>query len=84
MTENEIRAREKRGSHFRLPTDLEKHRVLPARAAAALCGYSYDHFLDMAREGKVPAPIRFNARKYGWKAGVLLDWLDERAKPAAA
>jgi predicted DNA-binding transcriptional regulator AlpA len=72
-------------SSVQLPSELERHRVLPARAAAALCGYGYDHWLDLAKAGRVPAPIRFNARKFGWQAGVLLDWLKAQAdKPTAA
>jgi prophage regulatory protein len=70
--------------NIQLPQELERHRVLGARASAALCGYCYDHWLDLARDGKVPAPIRLSSRKFGWKAGVLLDWLDTRTGKSAA
>ena len=73
-----------RVSDIQLPSELMMHRVLTARAAAALCGYGYDHWLDLARAGKVPAPIRFNARKFGWQAGVLLDWLKVQSEKTAA
>ena len=66
-----------------LPVELKRTRVLDAKVAAALCGYSVPHFRRLYRNGTVPPPIRIGERKLGWQAGVLMDYIERIASKAA-
>lgn len=63
----------------RQPTSVTDNRILKTNEAAALVGYSIPHWRELYRNGQAPAPIRLSARRYGWKFGVLMAWLDAKA-----
>lgn len=65
-----------------LPPELARHRVLDTAEAAAFCRLSVPHWRRMYRAGTAPKPIRLSERKYGWRAGDLVDWLERRASQA--
>ena len=56
-----------------LPEYLDRHRMLDAKQAAELLGFSVAHFRRLYRTGKVPAPRMIGGRKFGWPAGVIVD-----------
>jgi len=66
-----------------LPADLARHRVLDTAEAAAFCKISVPHWRRLYRAQKVPAPVRLSARKYGWRIGDLVDWIEARRTEAA-
>jgi len=35
------------------------------------------------RTGKARAPVRLSARKYGWRVGDLIDWIEAHRVSAA-
>ena len=61
-----------------LPSDIGRHRVLNTAESAAFCRFSIPHWRRLYRANKVPQPIRLSARKLGWCAGDLVDWLEAR------
>jgi predicted DNA-binding transcriptional regulator AlpA len=63
-----------------LPVDISKCRVLDSSQASELIGFSLPHFRRLYRAKKIPPPIRIGERKYGWRAGELIDWLNSKAK----
>jgi prophage regulatory protein len=63
-------------AHIELPADLARYRVLDTRQAASFCSISVPHFRRLHRAGRVPDPVRLTARKYGWRIGDLVDWID--------
>jgi predicted DNA-binding transcriptional regulator AlpA len=66
-----------------LPDNIAKNRILDSAQSAAFIGLSLPHFRRLHREGSVPKAIRLGARKLGWRAGDLVDWLAAReALPA--
>ncbi len=66
-----------------LPTDIARHRVLDTSEAAAFCNFSVAHWRRLYRNGKVPSPMRLRTRKYGWRIGDLIDWIEARGSEAA-
>jgi predicted DNA-binding transcriptional regulator AlpA len=62
-----------------LPEALARQRVLSSKEAAQFVGFGIDRFRKLYRLGKVPKPILIGERKFGWKLGTLIDWIDERA-----
>jgi predicted DNA-binding transcriptional regulator AlpA len=62
-----------------LSTDLEKSRILNSAQSAEFIGLSVPHFRRLYRAGKAPKPLLIGDRKYGWRAGDLLEWLALRA-----
>jgi predicted DNA-binding transcriptional regulator AlpA len=62
-----------------LPKDLARERVLSSAEAAQFIGLGIDRFRQLYRLGKAPKPILIGERKFGWKLGTLIDWVDERA-----
>ena len=66
-----------------LPENLARHRVLDTAEAAAFCRLSVPHWRRLYRAKKVPAPVRLSARKYGWRIGDLVDWIETRRTEAA-
>jgi predicted DNA-binding transcriptional regulator AlpA len=65
-----------------LPPDVARRRILDTSEAAAFCRISVPHWRRLYRAGKVPKPLRLSTRKYGWRLGDLLDFIDERASMA--
>ena len=65
-----------------LPSDVTRRRILDTAEAAAFCRISVPHWRRLYRAGKVPKPLRLSTRKYGWRLGDLLDFIDERAGKA--
>jgi len=63
----------------KLPPDIARHRVLATKEAAQFCGYSVFQWREFYRSGHVPPPIKLSARKYGWKVGDLIRWIDAKA-----
>ena len=61
-----------------LPEALARQRILSTTEAAQFVGLGIDRFRDLYRLGKVPKPILIGERKFGWKLGTLIDWIDER------
>jgi predicted DNA-binding transcriptional regulator AlpA len=65
-----------------LPADLARHRVLDSRESAAFCGISIPHWRRLYRAGKAPRPLQLGTRKYGWRIGDLVDWIEARRREA--
>ena len=61
-----------------LPPDFARRRLLDTAEAAEFCKLSIPHWRRLYRSGKVPKPVRLSARKYGWRVGDLLDFIDAR------
>jgi prophage regulatory protein len=61
-----------------LPPDVTRRRLLNTAEAAEFCKISVPHWRRLYRSGKVPKPVRLSARKYGWRLGDLLDFIDAR------
>ncbi|WP_331327289.1 hypothetical protein [Methylobacterium fujisawaense] len=59
-----------------LPSHLTRHRMLGPKATAAFLGVTTSQLSRMRSEGIIPQPIHFSPRRYGWKVGILLDWVD--------
>jgi len=59
-----------------LPADLARKHVLNTAEAAGFCKLSIPHWRRLYRTGKVPRPVRLSARKYGWRLGDLVDFID--------
>ncbi len=62
-----------------LSTNLEKSRILNSAQSAQFIGLSIPHFRRLYRCGKAPKPLLIGERKYGWRAGDLVQWLATRA-----
>jgi predicted DNA-binding transcriptional regulator AlpA len=65
-----------------LSTNLEKSRILNSAQSAEFIGLSVPHFRRLYRCGKAPKPLLIGDRKYGWRAGDLVQWLASRAGEA--
>jgi predicted DNA-binding transcriptional regulator AlpA len=63
-----------------LPSEIARHRVLDTAESAAFCRISVPHWRRLYRAGKVPKPIRLGMRKYGWRIGDLIDFIEGRAR----
>ena len=63
-------------SALNLPTELARSRVLDTTEAAAFCKLSIPHWRRLYRSGTAPRPVRLGARKYGWRIGDLVDWIE--------
>jgi predicted DNA-binding transcriptional regulator AlpA len=57
------------------PAEITRSQVVNTAAAAEFCNYSIPHWRRLYRAGKAPAPVRLSARKYGWRIGDLIDWI---------
>lgn len=62
-----------------LPADITRHRVLGPKDTAAFLGMTISQLRRMREERRLPRPIMFSMRRYGWRIGDLIDWLDEGA-----
>lgn len=60
-------------------SQIDLGRIIGTKEAAAYLNLSVQHFRRLAREGKVPAPVRLSARKLGWRIGALVDFTNQRA-----
>jgi predicted DNA-binding transcriptional regulator AlpA len=67
-----------------LPASLNRDRVLDSAQTAKFLGISVPHFRRLYRATKVPLPIVIGYRKYGWQAGVLIDFVAAKTEKAAA
>ncbi len=67
-----------------LPESIARHRILSTEETAKFIGHSIPHVRRLYRSGAMPAPIRLSARKLGWKIGVIIDWIDEKARAASS
>jgi predicted DNA-binding transcriptional regulator AlpA len=67
-----------------LPASLDRDRVLDSAQTANFLGISVPHFRRLYRAKKVPGPIMIGYRKYGWQAGVLIDFVAAKTEKAAA
>jgi prophage regulatory protein len=65
-----------------IPSDLSRDRLLKTEQAAEFLGLSIPHFRRLYRTKKVPSPIRIGERKYGWRLGVLIDFVTAKAEKA--
>ncbi|ACK51684.1 phage transcriptional regulator, AlpA [Methylocella silvestris BL2] len=65
-----------------LSLDLEKSRILNTAQTAEFIGVSVPHFRRLYRTGKVPKPIKIGERKYGWRAGDIVELLASRVREA--
>jgi predicted DNA-binding transcriptional regulator AlpA len=61
-----------------LPIELARHRVLDTSEAAGFCKVSVPHWRRLYRAKKVPMPVRLTVRKYGWRVGDLVDWIEAK------
>jgi predicted DNA-binding transcriptional regulator AlpA len=75
---------EKREEQPDLPASLNRDRVLDSEQTAKFLGISVPHFRRLYRAKKVPPPIMIGYRKYGWQAGVLVDFVAAKTEKAAA
>src|SRR4051812_17708764 len=66
-----------------LPSHVTRHRVLDTAEAAAFCRFSVPHWRRLYRSGDVPAPVRLSTRKYGWRIGDLIDWIEANRAEAS-
>jgi prophage regulatory protein len=62
-----------------IPSDLSRERLLGTQQTAEFLGLSIPHFRRLYRAGKVPPPIKVGARKYGWRLGGLIDFVNAKA-----
>ena len=62
-----------------LPIELSRSRILDSSQASEFVGISLPHWRRMYRSGTAPKPILIGERKYGWRLGDLIDWLDAKA-----
>jgi len=67
-----------------LPPSLNRDRVLDSEQASNFLGMSLVHFRRLYRAKRVPPPIMIGYRKYGWQAGVLIDFVAAKTEKAAA
>ena len=67
-----------------LPSEIQQHRVLTTEQAAEFCSYSVVQWRTLVRNGDAPPPIELSVRKHGWKAGVLIQWLNDKAAATGA
>jgi prophage regulatory protein len=65
-----------------LPPEVTRCRILDTAEAAEFCKLSVPHWRRLYRTGKVPRPVRLSARKYGWRIGDLIDFIDARIAPS--
>jgi predicted DNA-binding transcriptional regulator AlpA len=63
-----------------LSLEIERHRILDSAQASAFWGVSLPHWRRLYRSRQVPAPIKIGERKLGWRAGDLIDGLEDRAR----
>ena len=70
--------------HPDLPASLNRDRLLDSGQTANFLGISLPHFRRLYRAKRVPPPIMIGYRKYGWQAGVLVDFVAEKTAKAAA
>lgn len=54
-------------------------RIVGTAEAAAYCGFGVQHWRHLVRSGKAPAPVKLNARRFGWRMGTLIAFNDARA-----
>ena len=62
-----------------LPADITLHRVLGPKDTATFLGVSISQLRRMRAKRVLPRPIRFSERRYGWRIGDLIEWLNEGA-----
>jgi predicted DNA-binding transcriptional regulator AlpA len=55
---------------------MARRRLLDTAEAAEFCKLSIPHWRRLYRAGKVPSPVRLSTRKYGWRLGDLVDFID--------
>lgn len=67
-----------------LPPEIARNRILNTAQAAAFLSLSIPHFRRLYRSGAIPAPIHLTVRRLGWRAGTLIDWLEERQSRTVA
>lgn len=65
-----------------IPSDLGRNRVLDSKQSAEFLNLSVPHFRRLYRAEKVPAPMKIGERKYGWRLGVLIDFLEDKSRAA--
>jgi prophage regulatory protein len=66
-----------------LPASLDRDRMLDSAQAANFLGISLPHLRRLYRAKRVPPPIMIGYRKYGWQAGVLVDFVSAKTEKAA-
>jgi prophage regulatory protein len=66
-----------------LSPDLARNRILDSARTAEFIGISLPHLRRQYRAGIIPPPIRIGERKYGWRVGDLIDWLESRTSGPA-
>lgn len=64
-------------------SDLNRERLLGSEQTAEFLGMSIPHLRRMYRANKVPAPIKIGERKYGWRLGILIDFVTAKSNKAA-
>ena len=67
-----------------LPASLNRDRLLDSGQTAKFLGISLPHLRRLYRARRVPSPITIGFRKYGWQAGVLIDFVSAKTEKAAA
>lgn len=62
-----------------LPNSIIRHRVLGPKDTAAFLGLTVSQLRRMRVDEILPPPIQFSERRYGWRVGDLIDWLNAGA-----
>jgi predicted DNA-binding transcriptional regulator AlpA len=68
---------------FPLPIEISRSRIFNSSQSAEYWGVSLPHWRRLYRAKMVPSPIKIGERKLGWRAGDLMDGLEERAQSSA-
>jgi prophage regulatory protein len=65
------------------PGEYPPRRIFNSSQSAEYWGVSLPHWRRLYRAIMVPSPIKIGERKLGWRAGDLMDGLEERAQSSA-
>ncbi|MFH6781152.1 MULTISPECIES: helix-turn-helix transcriptional regulator [Methylobacterium] len=60
-------------------SQIAMNRIVGAAEAASFCNYSLPHWRRLYRAKRVPAPVKLNGRKVGWKLGTLIEFNSQRS-----
>jgi predicted DNA-binding transcriptional regulator AlpA len=66
---------ETRAKRRQLPPELIEESIVGTDTAALFCGYSTDHWRELVAKREAPSPIKFSARRFGWRVRDLKAWI---------
>jgi predicted DNA-binding transcriptional regulator AlpA len=62
----------------RLPEAVNRERLVDSNETAEFLCVSVLHLRRLYRTGKIPQPIKIGERKYGWRLGQLMDFVNSK------